>query len=75
MTWLRARVLPITGVLCLAGQGTLLYLAGTGAGAPRLPLPAVFLALTIWLLFVLIRSWRTTSSSAPRTPTGRRSDY
>ncbi len=70
MTWLRARVLSITGVLCLAGQGTLLYLAGTGAGAPRLPWPALFLALTAWQIFVLVRSWRTSSSVARQTPTG-----
>ena len=56
MSWLRARVLPITGVLCLAGQGTLLYLAGTGAGAPRLPWPALFLALSLSLPLSLLLS-------------------
>ena len=57
MTWLRARVLPLTGVLCLAGQGTLLYLAGTGPGAPRLPWPFLFLVLSGLQALVLARAW------------------
>lgn len=53
MSWLRARVLPISGVLCLAGQGTLLYRAGIGPDAPRLPLPGLFLTLTVLQLLLL----------------------
>ncbi len=58
MTWLRARVLLLTGVLCLAGQGTLFLVAGTGFGTPRLPLSSVFVVLTILQMFVLLLDWR-----------------
>ena len=70
MTWLRVRVLSITGVLCLLGQGTLLYLAGTGSDAPRLPLPVLFLGLTILQIIVLAMAWRKTDSQAARTVSG-----
>jgi hypothetical protein len=70
MTWLRARVLSITGVLCLVGQGTLLYLAGIGSDAPRLPLPVLFLGLTILQIIVLALAWLRTDSSAARTVSG-----
>jgi|GEM_PF-1718229 len=53
MTWLRTRVLAILGVLCLLGQGALLYRAGTGAAAPDLPWPWLFLVLTVLQIVVL----------------------
>ena len=67
MTWLRVRVLSFTGVLCLAGQGTLLYLAGTGSDAPRLPWPVLFLGLTALQMVVLAWSWRKNDSPAVRS--------
>ena len=70
MTWLRVRVLSITGVLCLVGQGTLLYLAGNGSDAPRLPLPALFLGLTILQIVVLALAWRKADSPNTRTVSG-----
>ncbi len=70
MTWLRVRVLSITGVLCLVGQGTLLYLAGTGSDAPRLPLPALFLGLSILQFIVLARVWGKTDSPSARSVSG-----
>jgi len=53
MTWLRARALPLAGVLCLGGQGILLYVAGIGIDAPTLPWPGLFLLLTVGLTLVL----------------------
>ncbi len=70
MTWLRARVLLLTGVLCLAGQGTLLYLAGTGSDAPRLPWPVLFLGLTALQMLALGRSWRMNDSLPARSASG-----
>ena len=70
MTWLRARVLLLTGVLCLAGQGTLLLMAGSGSGTPRLPLPAMFVGLTIIQILVLLQDWRQNGISIPRSVSG-----
>ncbi len=67
MPWLRVRVLLTTGVLCLAGQGTLLYLAGTGSGAPRLPWPLLFLALSVLQILVVLRSWKLVARPDDRT--------
>lgn len=53
MTWLRARALPISGILCLGGQGILLYAAGTGNDTPTLPLPGLFLLLTLGMVLAL----------------------
>jgi len=53
MTWLRSRALPLAGILCLAGQGILLFAAGTAAEAPVLPWPGLFLLLTVVLAFIL----------------------
>ena len=53
MTWLRARALPLAGILCLGGQGVLLYAAGVGSDAPNLPLPGLFLLLTLGLTLTL----------------------
>ncbi|MDX2474108.1 MAG: ATP-binding protein [Candidatus Krumholzibacteria bacterium] len=67
MTWLRARALPLAGILCLGGQGILLYAAGVGADAPTLPLPGLFLIFTLGLTLSLALSNRTGSPSASTT--------
>ena len=53
MTWLRARALPLAGILCLAGQGILLFRAGTAAEEATLPWPGLFLFLTAVLVLAL----------------------
>jgi signal transduction histidine kinase len=53
MTWLRARALTLLGILCLAGQGIFLYAAGTGVQAPTMPLPWLFLLLSVGTMMSL----------------------
>ncbi len=64
MTWLRARALPLAGILCLGGQGILLFVAGTGSTAPELPWPWLFLLLTLGLTLALALSGRPSSLNA-----------
>ncbi len=53
MTWLRARTLPLIGILCLGGQGILLYATGAGDTGPTLPLPGLFILLTVGMALSL----------------------
>lgn len=53
MTGLRVRAVQMLGVLCLLGQGTLLFVGSRGHLEPGLALPGVFLLLTIVLALVL----------------------
>jgi signal transduction histidine kinase len=53
MTWLRDRAVQILGVLCLLGQGTLLFLGSVGQRVPGLALPGLFLLLTLVLAVTL----------------------
>lgn len=62
MTWLRGRALEITGVLCLLGQGTLVYLGSAGQRVPQLAWPGLFLVLTLALAVVLALSARRESA-------------
>ncbi len=66
MTWLRARALPLAGILCLVGQGILLYAAGKSAETPVLPWPVLFLLLTIGLALVLAFAGRISIQVADR---------
>jgi len=67
MPWRRVRVVHIAGVLCLAGQGTLLYLAGSGSSSPRLFFSPLFLILTILQAGVLYLSLRSAGQPPFRT--------
>lgn len=68
MAWLRHRALPITGVLCLAGQGTLLYLGSAGQRVPQLAWPGLFLVLTLGLAVALALSLRRPPAAGHRGP-------
>ena len=57
MTWGRRRVLWFIGVLCLLGQGTLLYVSGMGSSAPRLLHPGLLLVASIGLVVFFICGW------------------
>ena len=67
MTWLRARALPLAGILCLGGQGILLYRAGTGNDAPTMPWPGLFLLFTLGLTLVLALVGRASTRAAAIT--------
>jgi len=70
MTWLRARTLATAGVLCLMGQGALLFLGARSGGLPGVLWPGLFLALTVGLAVVLALHARGFRQGAPY-PVGR----
>jgi signal transduction histidine kinase/HAMP domain-containing protein len=69
MTWWRERALQLTGVLCLLGQGTLLYFGSAGRRVPGLAWPGAFLLLTLVLAVVLALALRRERSRANRHAT------
>ncbi len=53
MTGLRERAVQMLGVLCLLGQGTLIFVGSRGQLEPGLAWPGLFLFLTVALVLVL----------------------
>jgi len=66
MTWLHDRALQILGVLCLSGQGILVFAGAAGHRVPDLAWPGLFLLLTLVLAVVLALAVRRESRSWTR---------
>jgi signal transduction histidine kinase len=67
MTWLRDRALPIVAVLCLLGQGTLIFWGSYEQRLPSVMLPGLFLLLSVGLAVVTALGIRNHQATGPRT--------